>query len=206
MSGKSTFLRQVALTVIMAQVCVWGGWGGVGGMLLAGCIGAMIGGGSARCWPDRLANPISDHLLPTGLAQVGAFVPAAFASLAPCDAVLARMGTGDSLETNSSSFMCECQVGVRFTRWAGLHWRDCSHGSTYLQPLPPATLHLFPARMSLRPLVLLSTGAGPHPLLCHSALTGASGRVGAGHIHLRFPACHHLACAPPDHACSPPPP
>ena len=62
MSGKSTYLRQVALCVVMAQV--------------------------------------------------GAFVPAAFASLAPCDRLLTRLGTGDSLETCSSSFMVEMQVRV----------------------------------------------------------------------------------------------
>lgn len=57
MSGKSTYLRQVALTVIMAQI---------------GCL-----------------------------------VPAEFMSLPPVDYVLTRMGTGDSLETNSSSFAVE---------------------------------------------------------------------------------------------------
>lgn len=46
-------------------------------------------------------------------AQVGAFVPAAFASLTPCDRLLSRIGTGDSLETCSSSFMVEMQVGGR---------------------------------------------------------------------------------------------
>ena len=43
-------------------------------------------------------------------AQAGAFVPAAFASLPPVDRLLARLGTGDSLETNSSSFAVEMQV------------------------------------------------------------------------------------------------
>ncbi|PSC68890.1 DNA mismatch repair MSH4 [Micractinium conductrix] len=59
MSGKSTYLRQVALCVVAAQA--------------------------------------------------GAFVPAAFASLPPVDRLLARLGTGDSLETNSSSFAVEMQ-------------------------------------------------------------------------------------------------
>jgi len=43
-------------------------------------------------------------------AQVGAYVPAAFASLPPVDRLLSRIGTGDSLETCSSSFMVEMQV------------------------------------------------------------------------------------------------
>lgn len=38
-------------------------------------------------------------------------MPAAFASLNPCDRLLSRIGTGDSLETCSSSFMVEMQVG-----------------------------------------------------------------------------------------------
>ena len=43
-------------------------------------------------------------------AQVGCLVPARFASLAPCDRLLTRIGTSDSLESNSSSFMVEMQV------------------------------------------------------------------------------------------------
>ena len=61
MAGKSTYLRQVACAVVMAQV--------------------------------------------------GCFVPARFASLTPLDRILTRIGTADSLETNSSSFMVEMQVG-----------------------------------------------------------------------------------------------
>ncbi|GAB4817899.1 hypothetical protein N2152v2_004945 [Parachlorella kessleri] len=59
MSGKSTYLRQVALIVIMAQV--------------------------------------------------GSFVPAAFVSISPVDRLFTRIGTGDCLETNSSSFLLEMQ-------------------------------------------------------------------------------------------------
>jgi DNA mismatch repair ATPase MutS len=72
MSGKSTYLRQVALCVVMAQV--------------------------------------------------GSFVPASFASLAPRDRLLARMGSADSLETNSSSFMVEMQVSVWLCGWVGWGW------------------------------------------------------------------------------------
>jgi DNA mismatch repair ATPase MutS len=43
-------------------------------------------------------------------AQVGCFVPATFCSLVPRDRLLCRMGTGDSPETNSSSFMVEMQA------------------------------------------------------------------------------------------------
>ena len=60
MAGKSTYLRQVAAAVVMAQV--------------------------------------------------GCHVAAGFASLTPVDRILTRIGTSDSLETNSSSFMVEMQV------------------------------------------------------------------------------------------------
>jgi len=61
MAGKSTYLRQVAAAVVMAQV--------------------------------------------------GCHVAANFASITPLDRILTRIGTSDSLETNSSSFMVEMQVG-----------------------------------------------------------------------------------------------
>jgi len=63
MSGKSTYLRQVALAVVMAQV--------------------------------------------------GCHVPATFASLCPVDRIFTRMGTADSLESGSSSFMVEMEVRAR---------------------------------------------------------------------------------------------
>lgn len=44
------------------------------------------------------------------LAQAGSFVPADFLALCPFNALFTRMGTGDSIETNSSSFMLEMQV------------------------------------------------------------------------------------------------
>ena len=44
------------------------------------------------------------------MAQAGSFVPAAFMALCPFTALFTRMGTGDSIETNSSSFMVEMQV------------------------------------------------------------------------------------------------
>ena len=56
----------------------------------------------------------STHLRATALsiimAQIGCFVPASFASLTPIDRLMTRMGTSDSLENNSSSFMVETQV------------------------------------------------------------------------------------------------
>ena len=79
MSGKSTYLRQVALCVV--------------------------------------------------LAQAGSLVPAAFASLAPRDRLLARLGAGDSLETSSSSLMVEMQAG-----------RVSSGGRLLLPPLSPQPL------------------------------------------------------------------
>jgi len=46
------------------------------------------------------------------LAQAGSFVPADFMALCPFSSLFTRMGTGDSIETNSSSFMLEMQVCV----------------------------------------------------------------------------------------------
>lgn len=60
MSGKTTYLRQVALLVIMAQM--------------------------------------------------GSFVPASFASIRIVDKLFTRMGTGDNIESNCSSFLVEMQV------------------------------------------------------------------------------------------------
>lgn len=48
----------------------------------------------------------------TVLAQIGCRVPASFASIRCVDRLFARMGTGDSIETNSSSFMVEMQVAT----------------------------------------------------------------------------------------------
>ena len=44
------------------------------------------------------------------MAQAGCFVPAQLMSLAPMELLFTRMGTGDCIETNSSSFMLEMQV------------------------------------------------------------------------------------------------
>ncbi|KAK9800728.1 hypothetical protein WJX73_001198 [Symbiochloris irregularis] len=65
MSGKTTYLRQVALLVIMAQI--------------------------------------------------GCFVPASFASIRIVDKLFTRMGTGDSIESNCSSFLVEMQEAAHIT-------------------------------------------------------------------------------------------
>lgn len=44
------------------------------------------------------------------MAQAGCFVPAEFMALRCFDHLFTRMGTGDCIETNSSSFMVEMQV------------------------------------------------------------------------------------------------
>ena len=58
----------------------------------------------------------SSHLRAAALslimAQIGCFVPASFASLTPIDRLMTRMGTSDSLENNSSSFMVETQAST----------------------------------------------------------------------------------------------
>ena len=43
------------------------------------------------------------------MAQIGSFVPASFASVPMVDKLFTRIGTSDSIETNSSSFMVEMQ-------------------------------------------------------------------------------------------------
>lgn len=51
------------------------------------------------------------------MAQIGSFVPAEFASVRCIDRMLTRIGTGDCIETNSSSFMLEMQVIDSFRSW-----------------------------------------------------------------------------------------
>lgn len=43
------------------------------------------------------------------MAQIGSFVPAKFACVRVVDKLFTRIGTSDSIETNSSSFMVEMQ-------------------------------------------------------------------------------------------------
>ena len=65
------------------------------------------------------------------LAQAGCWVPARFMSLSPFERLFTRMGTGDCLETNSSSFMVEMQVmpgALPFKGFKGeVHARDLWH-------------------------------------------------------------------------------
>lgn len=46
------------------------------------------------------------------MAQIGCFVPAQLMMLTPFELLSTRMVTGDCIESNSSSFMVEMQVGV----------------------------------------------------------------------------------------------
>ncbi|KAF5830982.1 muts domain V-domain-containing protein [Dunaliella salina] len=55
------------------------------------------------------------------LAQAGSFVPADFMALCPFRSLFTRMGTGDSIETNSSSFMLECQEVAHILDHASAH-------------------------------------------------------------------------------------
>ena len=43
------------------------------------------------------------------MAQIGSFVPAKFASVRLVDKLFTRIGTSDSIESNSSSFMVEME-------------------------------------------------------------------------------------------------
>ena len=53
------------------------------------------------------------------MAQIGCFVPAKMASLRCIDKLFTHFGTGDSVETNSSSFMVEMKVGSSISCTAG---------------------------------------------------------------------------------------
>ena len=56
----------------------------------------------------RICAPLQVALIVI-MAQLGCRVPAAFASVRPVDRLFTRIGTNDSIETNSSSFMVEMQ-------------------------------------------------------------------------------------------------
>ena len=43
------------------------------------------------------------------MAQVGCYIPAKYASIRICDQLFTRIGTSDSIETNSSSFTVEME-------------------------------------------------------------------------------------------------
>ncbi|KAG1665887.1 hypothetical protein FOA52_005376 [Chlamydomonas sp. UWO 241] len=53
------------------------------------------------------------------LAQAGSYVPARFMSFSPFSRLFTRMGTSDSIETNSSSFMVEMQEVAHILQHAG---------------------------------------------------------------------------------------
>ena len=46
------------------------------------------------------------------MAHAGCFVPAKFAALQVMDRLLTRLGSSDSIESNSSSFLTEMQVSL----------------------------------------------------------------------------------------------
>lgn len=75
------------------------------------------------------------------LAHIGCFVPAKFASLRTIDRLLTRLGSSDSIENNSSSFMVEMQVRQNATcnllpakRYAAILLQS-SHDGTLLSRL-----------------------------------------------------------------------
>ena len=67
---------------------------------------------SPHTWPYDLQRQQLGNLqvaLIVIMAQIGSFVPAKFASVRVVDKLFTRIGTSDSIETNSSSFMVEMQ-------------------------------------------------------------------------------------------------
>jgi len=95
MAGKSTYLRQVALIVVLAQVHGHASLAHLPGISASAVRLLWRGPGPGRC------------------LQVGCFVPAEFAALSPVDRLFTRIGMSDSIETNSSTFMVEMTVRAR---------------------------------------------------------------------------------------------
>ena len=60
------------------------------------------------------------------LAQIGCLVPAKAASLSCVDKLFTHFGTGDSVETNSSSFMMEMKVPDSFSHMREPSQTHCS--------------------------------------------------------------------------------
>ena len=56
------------------------------------------------------------------MAQIGSLVPAKFASVRLVDKLFTRIGTSDSIETNSSSFMVEMQETAHIVNHATERW------------------------------------------------------------------------------------
>ena len=119
-----------------------------------------------------------------GPSQVGAFVPAAFASLTPCDRLLARLGTGDSLETCSSSFMVEMQARRGAEAW-GVGARPLVHWLSATRASPPDPLQPRASPLPRHAPLPCHAGGGPHPVRRHAPLPGPAGRAGARHQHRR---------------------
>ena len=46
------------------------------------------------------------------MAQIGSFIPAAYASLRISDQIFARVGTEDDIESNSSTFTVEVKSNI----------------------------------------------------------------------------------------------
>lgn len=86
MSGKSTYLKQVALCQIMAQI------GQQQNLSAAQCC--------ALIWLDFCEQS-------PRITVPGSFVPAEYASFRVADQIFTRIGVDDDFETNSSTFMLE---------------------------------------------------------------------------------------------------
>lgn len=96
MSGKSTYLKQVALCQIMAQIgeqhCVL--------QILKDCPGFYY----CTYWLQGFFATIEKVFY---VLFPGSFVPAEYASFRIADQIFTRIGVDDDFETNSSTFMVE---------------------------------------------------------------------------------------------------
>jgi len=77
------------------------------------------------------------------MAQIGSFVPAKFASLRLVDKLFTRIGTSDSIETNSSSFMVEMQETAHIVNHATERYATCDMFSSMHLSLFTETLEDF---------------------------------------------------------------
>jgi len=91
-------------------VCGGGGGGGCGGLFvpnstfLSDAFPFSLVTGPNMSGKSTYARQVATLVV---LAHAGCYVPASFFSCPPIDAIYARVGTGDSLETDASSFMVE---------------------------------------------------------------------------------------------------
>ena len=125
-AGKSTYLKQVAQIVIMAQIGSYGtgAWARVTVWLIQHAIPTCTRSLCARPVRDRhhpvtTPSPLS-HPPPPPL------VPAHQAHIPVRDRLLSRIGTGDDMESNISTFLLEMRDAAHIVLNAGSVCASCA--------------------------------------------------------------------------------